>query len=211
MKIVLGGSYHNPNWNEVKRIKEELEKAGHEIIAPGGEWEPININEEFVKFKGEGDIPREILQGEFYRKICEDADAFVAVDGNGYLGYTITQELLYAILHNLSLHRRFLVYFTEEPAVFQIIEEGKKVPLLFGNGKQRKYVGPDELREALEKRGINISQEEYDKLYPLHYKLYELINDYSVVCKIGIDELLESTKVHELPPIPGTGNGRNIF
>ena len=172
MKIVVGGSYHNPNWNEVKKVMEDLTKAGHEIIAPGGEWQPININDEFVKFKGEDEVPREILQNEFNRKICDDTDAFVAVDSNGYLGYTVTQELLYAILVNLSLHRRFLVYFTEEPAIFQIIEEdGISAPIQFPNGKQRKFIGPDELRKGLEKRGLNIIQEEYDKLYPMHYKL----------------------------------------
>ena len=71
-----------------------------------------------------------------------------------------------------------------------------------------KFIGPDELRERL---GLNITQEEYDKLYPLHCKLYEIFNNYPGVCKIGIDELFESIDVKELPSIPGTGNGRRIF
>ena len=170
MKIVVGGSYHNPNWDEVKKVMEKLEEAGHEVIAPGTEWEPININDEFVKFMGENDIPRELLQDEFMRKINQDADAFVAVDSNGYLGYTVTFELIYAILLNLALHRRFLVYFTEEPAIFQIIEKGTPTPYFFPNGKQMKGVGPDELLAELKKRGVSITQEEYDKLYPFHYK-----------------------------------------
>ena len=208
MKIVVGGSYHNPNWQEVKKVMEELQSAGHVVIAPGGEWEPININDEFVKFKGENEIPREILQSEFNRKFCEEADAFVIVDGGGYLGYTVTQEIMLVLAVNLTLHRRFLIYFTEEPTVFKEIEKGIEAPIVFPSGKRMKFIGPDELRERL---GLNITQEEYDKLYPLHCKLYEIFNNYPGVCKIGIDELFESIDVKELPSIPGTGNGRRIF
>ena len=208
MKIVIGGSYHNPNWQEVRKVIMKLQAVGHEIIAPGGEWEPININDEFVKFKGEDEIPIETLQNEFYCKVLQDADAFVVVNSNGYLGYTATVELAYAMGFNLTLQRRFSIYFTEEPTIFKEIDKGVAYPDFFPSDRNMRFVGPDELRERL---GLNISQEEYDKLYPFHCKLYEFFKKYPDVCKIGIDELFESIDVKELPPIPGTGNGRQIF
>ncbi len=207
MKIVIGGSYHNPNWQEVKRVREKLQRAGHEILMPIYD-EPIDINKDFVRFPGDEDELEHIIEQNFRDLVDGMTDAFVIVNSGGYIGRATLEECLEAVFMNLTLRRRFLIYFTEEPTVFKEIEKGVESPIVFPSGKRMKFVGPDELRERL---GLNISQEEYDKLYPLHCKLYELFNNYPGVCNIGIDELLKSVDVKELPSIPGTGNGRHIF
>ena len=207
MKIVVGGSYHNPNWPEVKRVMEELQMAGHEILMPAGA-EPIDTNAEFIRFEGEEDFSDGEIEQQFLHNVCEEADAFVVVNSNGYLGQSTIQELCKAIVVNLTSHRRFLVYFTEKPTIFQKIEQGIETPIVFPDGKHMKFIGPNELRECL---GLNITEEEYDLLYPYHYKLYEIFNNYPGVCKIGISELLESVDEIELSPIPGIEKGRQIF
>ena len=207
MKIVIGGSYHNPNWQEVKRVRKELYHVGHEILMPIFE-DPLDINEDFVRFPGDEDELEHIIERNFRDLVCDIADAFVIVNSGGYIGRATLEECLIAVFMNLTLHRRFLIYFTEEPTIFKEIEKGVESPIVFPSGKRMKFVGPDELRERL---GLNISQVEYDKLYPLHCKLYEIFNNYPGVCNIGIDELLKSVDVKELPSIPGTGNGRRIF
>ena len=86
MKIVIGGSYHNPNWTEVKKVRNQLSEVGHDIIMPIDE-NPIDIKADFIKFNGEEEISEQALEQEFVRKVCEDADAFVIVNSGGYIGY----------------------------------------------------------------------------------------------------------------------------
>ncbi len=189
MKIVVGGSYHNPNWNEVKKVIELFEKAGHEVIAPGSEWEPINIEDSYVRFKGEEETSIQELQTEFYRKILEDADAFVIVNKDGYLGSTATNEVLYASVINLTNTRRYPIYFTETPTIVKVFDDIPEHISIFG--LKTRFIGPDELREKLLNYGLDITQEEYDELCPFHCKLFELMNNYPGMYVIGIDNLLE--------------------
>ena len=190
MKIVVGGSYHKPNWDYVKKTIDDLVKVGHEVIAPGGEWEPINIDDEFVKFKGEEDIPIKVLQEEFNQKINYEADAFVVVNSNGYIGYTAATEILLAIGVNLSNINNLPIYFTEEPKILKIFNNGEEYLLDEKQGIVLRFVGPDEMREALEKEGVNITQEEYDILYSFHTAICSLLCDYPIDYKIGISDLI---------------------
>lgn len=210
MKIVIGGSYHYPNWNEIKKIMTGLKEVGHEILMPAGD-EPIDANADFVKFAGEENISTADIEQQFLHYACEEADALVIVDGGGYLGQAITIELCKAALVNLTNYRRFRIYFTEQPMVFHELDKGQECSLLFADGKKVKFLGPDELCKALQQNGLKITQEKYDELYPHHWKLYEIYHQYPGLFQIGIDELYEPEKIGELPTIPGTGNGRQIF
>lgn len=51
MKLTIGGSYHQPYWNEICSLIKKLENAGHKVLAPGLEWEPINQADAFIKFR----------------------------------------------------------------------------------------------------------------------------------------------------------------
>ena len=55
----------------------------------GEEWKPININDEFVRFKGEENIPVTELQNGFFS--CMDrSDAHVISNPNSYEGLYFT-------------------------------------------------------------------------------------------------------------------------
>ena len=120
MDIVVGGSFHKDNWGEVRTTIEMLNNSGHHIVAPGGEWEPINLDDEFVKFKGEETVPREVLQGQFYGKINEIADVFVVVDKDGYIGETVINEILDAMDISQVRVKLKAIYFTETPFFYEI-------------------------------------------------------------------------------------------
>ena len=164
-----------------------------------------------AKFAGEENISTADIEQQFLHYACEEADALVIVDGGGYLGQAITIELCKAVLVNLTNYRKFRIYFTEQPMVFRELDKGQEGSLLFADGKKMKFLGPDELCEALQQNGLKITQEKYDELYPHHWKLYEIYHQYPGLFQIGIDELYEPEKIGELPTIPGTGNGRQIF
>lgn len=62
MNITVGGSFHQPGWSYVQSTIRKLEKAGHNILAPKSEWEPINIQDSFVRFRGEEEMDPKELQ-----------------------------------------------------------------------------------------------------------------------------------------------------
>lgn len=81
----------------------------------GTEWEPININDEFVKFKGEENTSIEDLQKGFF-SCMEKSDIYVICNPNSYEGFMVSVEFGYAtynILHSLGTLRK--IYFTNPP------------------------------------------------------------------------------------------------
>lgn len=81
----------------------------------GPEWEPININDEFVKFKGEENCSIEELQNGFF-SCMEKSDAYVISNPNSYEGYMVSIEFGFAtqcILSRLTTLKK--IYFTNTP------------------------------------------------------------------------------------------------
>ena len=67
MKITVGGSFHGEGWTEVVKTADKIRKAGHTILAPGEEWTPINVEDKFVRFKGQEGMNSVDLQRSFFR------------------------------------------------------------------------------------------------------------------------------------------------
>ena len=183
MDIVVGGSYHNKNWDEVVTVINKLKKTGHNIVAPGNEWEPININDEFVKFRGEENIPIEVLQSEFYRKINIIADAFVVVDRGGYLGSTVTKELLFALIVTQLTDKLKKIYFTETPLFYDTFREGKFTL--------------EDFEQSIKDKGLQLPPQIED-IYPFYMELYrQMSTNKKIHFVVGIDELLQKEEYKE--------------
>ncbi len=177
MDIVVGGSYHNKNWDEIVTVINKLKKAGHNIIAPGNEFEPINVNDEFVKFKGEENLPIEILQGEFYRKINIIADAFVVVDRDGYIGSTVARELLFATIVTQLTDKLKKIYFTETPLFYDVFGEGNFVL--------------EDFEQSIVNKGLQ-PPPQIEDIYPFYMELYrQMRTNKKVHFVVGLDELLQ--------------------
>lgn len=115
MKLTVGGSFHEPGWSYVCDTVKKLKLAGHTILAPSEEWEPINIKDEFVKFKGEEKTSSSELQKNFFSCI-EQSDAYIISNPNSYEGFMVSIEFGYAtacITSDKSPLKR--IYFTNTP------------------------------------------------------------------------------------------------
>lgn len=120
MKLTIGGSYHQPGWNNVCELIKKLKGAGHEILAPQTEWEPIYNTDGFVRFKGEEGQSAYDLQNSFFSKM-EESDAYVICNSNGYVGFAVSLEFGYAtqlLLDNNSNMKQ--MYFSEIPLGYNI-------------------------------------------------------------------------------------------
>lgn len=95
MQVTVGGSFHEPGWTSVMDTVKKLQTAGHQVLAPGAEWEPININDTFVKFKGEENASIEDLQKGFFSCI-DKSDVYVISNPNSYEGFMVSIEFGYA-------------------------------------------------------------------------------------------------------------------
>lgn len=104
MKITVGGSFHEPVWSKVVETANILRNSGHIILAPGEEWTPINLKDDFVRFKGEEYMSAVDLQKGFLDAM-KQSDAYVIVDYNGYIGQTVSAEFGYAAAFALSHSR----------------------------------------------------------------------------------------------------------
>ena len=177
MDIVVGGSYHSKNWNEVITVINKLKKSGHNIVAPGNEWEPININEEFVRFRGEENTPAKVLQSEFYRKINTTADAFVIVDRDGYIGNTVTKELLFASIVTQLTDKLKKIYFTETPLFYKIFKEGNFTLESF--------------EQSAISKGLQLPSE-IEEIYPFYMEIYrQMCTNKNINFIVGLDDLLQ--------------------
>lgn len=119
MKVTVGGSYHGIRWEEVKKVIEKLKEAGHEVLAPNTEWEPINTEDAFVRFKGEEEKSIADLQKGFFESM-EKSDAYIICNPNGYTGFAVAIEIGFAeelIKENENLKQ---IYFTENPLGYRI-------------------------------------------------------------------------------------------
>lgn len=120
MKLTIGGSYHSPGWDDVCKLIAKLEEAGHEILAPKAEWEPIYSRDGFVRFKGEEEMSAYDLQNGFFRKM-EESDAYVICNSNGYMGFAVSIEFGYATQLLLDCNSNMKqMYFSEIPLGYNI-------------------------------------------------------------------------------------------
>ena len=94
----------------------------------------------------------------FYRKIFEEADAFVVVNGSGYLGLTVTQEIIAATSINIIDMRNLPIYFTEPPTIREIFESGS---LLYNNYFQKLWNENEDLRKELKEAGLNFTETDF--------------------------------------------------
>lgn len=101
MKITVAGSFHEPNWTAVRETVKKLEAAGHTVLAPGSDWEPINNNASFIKFKGEENTPIFNLEEGFLNSMLQ-SDVFVICNANHREGYAVSFEFGFATAAILS-------------------------------------------------------------------------------------------------------------
>lgn len=144
MNVTVGGSFHTPGWNYVQETIKKIENAGHKVLAPHSEWEPIDINSNFVKFRGEEDKSAEELQKSFLESMLK-SDSYVICDHNGYMGMTVCCEfgfasaLLYANSKSAQQREKNRargvklnhIYLTDPPIGFKFWKEnGEVIPNL---------------------------------------------------------------------------------
>lgn len=127
MKVTIGGSYHEPGWSAVCNLAKKLREAGHEVLAPGDEWEPINNGESFVKFKGEENKTVQELQDSFFEKM-RMSDAHVICNFESYLGMASSVEFGYAAmaLLNKSCNLKHM-YLMNPPFFYSLFSNGNRV------------------------------------------------------------------------------------
>lgn len=122
MKVTVGGSYHEPGWTAVCNLIRKLKEAGHEVLAPGDEWIPINKDDSFIKFKGEEDRTIAELQDGFFDKM-DLSDAYIICNPNSYEGMAVSVEFGYAcasILNKTSNLKQ--IFFMEKPLCYELFK-----------------------------------------------------------------------------------------
>ena len=147
MKITIGGSYHEPGWTEVCNLAKKLRDAGHEVLAPGDEWEPIDNSKSFVRFKGEENNTVQELQDSFFEKM-RISDAHVICNFDSYLGMASSVEFGYAAmaLLNKSCNLKHM-YLMNPPFFYSLFSNGNRITietfkdLLFNSSEYRNALG----------------------------------------------------------------------
>lgn len=127
MKVTVGGSYHEPGWTSVCNLIRKLKEAGHEVLAPGEEWVPVNQDDSYVRFKGEEEKSAVELQEGFYDSM-EQSDAYIICNPNSYEGLAVSVEFGYAtslILNKESNLKQ--IYFMEPPLGYDIFKENPEI------------------------------------------------------------------------------------
>ena len=172
------------------------------------EWEPVNINDEFVRFKGEENISIEELQEGFFS--CMDkSDAYVISNPNSYEGFMVSVEFGYAtnsILNSKGPLKK--IYFTNTPLGYDKLDSEPIMP--YETFLKKLYNDPSYQNElAYFKKSINSNDRNfrytserdfYDDLIDRYSKLLVLKSRGDLI--IGLESLLENYR--------GKKNGQDI-
>lgn len=129
MKVTVGGSYHEPGWTHVCNLIKKLKQSGHEVLAPGSEWTPINKNDSFIKFQGQENKSIKELQDSFFDAMAK-SDAYIICNPNSYEGFAVSVEIGYAsalLMHKNSNLKQ--MYFMEPPLGYEIFRQNPKIEL----------------------------------------------------------------------------------
>lgn len=147
MKVTVGGSYHEPGWTAVCNLIRKLKEAGHEVLAPGDEWIPINKDDSFIRFKGEKNRSIAELQDGFFDKM-DLSDAYIICNPNSYEGMAVSVEFGYAccsILNKTSNLKQ--IFFMEKPLGYELFKGNPNISeeefrhAVLGNPKFKNELG----------------------------------------------------------------------
>lgn len=196
MKVTVGGSYHEPGWTAVCDLVKKLKESGHEVLAPGEEWSPINKNAEFIKFKGEEDKSIKELQDGFFDKM-EESDAYIVCNLNSYQGMAVSTEIGYATAIMLSKEPKKLkqIYFMNQPLGYELIK--KNPSICIEDFEQQVRNDPQYKNE------LNYYQKFFDEVYTKFSDFYSDVWDFAAkvfflerkgLATIGLDSILIAKK-----------------
>ena len=200
MKVTVGGSFHEPGWTAVLETVKKLKEAGHEVLAPGEEWEPINNTDDYVRFKGEENASAFELQEGFLNCI-DQSDAYVICNPNSYEGFMVSFEFGYASARIIQGKGPMkYICFTETPLGFDKFSLDEKMSI--EEFKQRLYTEPSYSKELAYYRkirekddgyfGYGDESDYYEDLLSMYGKLKLLEARGALI--IGIDNLIELDK-----------------
>jgi hypothetical protein len=147
MKILFSGSFKF--FDEMKKLKEDLELAGFECILPkfslgngysSEEIEKIKLDrkKKIFDLKDEGELQRIVKVKKWYYEQLRKCDAMVVFDLGGYIGLSVAAEI--GATHILEKP----VFFLEKPS-----DEGILALIKFS--KNFKVVPKERLVEELKK------------------------------------------------------------
>lgn len=171
----------------------------------GEEWEPINSTDDYVRFKGEENIPASKLQEGFFN--CMDrSDAYVICNPNSYEGFMVSIEFGYAsALIHLGKGPMKYICFTETPLGYDKFSSVEKIT--FEDFKQKMYTDPSYTKELAFYRKIREKDDGYfgyaneedffEDLLRMYGKLKFIEDEGGLI--IGIDNLLRLDKNQSAP------------